>query len=87
MRGGGPGRFEWTGEPGELVQSLTWRESFGPAQRWPAAETPVRGLLTDAPSRLRVAVAVGWAVLHLVAAGACCAVVVVVLIRVLEVLA
>jgi hypothetical protein len=68
-----------------LVQSLTWRESFLP----PAAEpvlAPQR-LLVDAPSQLRVAVAAGWALVHLVAAGACCAVVVAVLVRVLEVLA
>jgi hypothetical protein len=80
-------RPDWPGEAGELVQSLTWRESFGPVTAQPANDPRPGGLLGDAPSQLRVAVAAGWAVLHLVAAGACCAVVVAVLIRVLEVLA
>lgn len=70
--------------PGDLVQSLTYRESYAPPVAEPAAVAwpRERRRTDDAPRALRSAVAVAWALLHLVAALALVAVVLLVLARV-----
>jgi hypothetical protein len=74
--------------PAELVQSLTYRETYTPADV-PAAEPgrPLRSLTDHAPGPLRTAAGAGWALVSLVTAGAVGTVVVALLVRVLGVLA
>ena len=72
--------------PGELVQTLTYRESYAPPAPTPpaaAGPAPRRRATDDAPRALRSAVAAGWALLQLATALALVAVVLVLLIRVL----
>jgi hypothetical protein len=70
---------------GDLVQSLTYRESYTPATPTPPAVVwpPRRRVVDDTPPVLRSAVAAGWALLQLVTALALVAVVLVLLARVL----
>jgi hypothetical protein len=71
--------------PGDLLQSLTYRESYTPPAPMPSAVVwpiPPRGI-ADAPPALRSAVAAGWALLQLATALALVAVVLVLLVRVL----
>ena len=72
--------------PGDLVQSLTYREYYTPAvvPTPPAVVWPIpRRGIDDAPPALRSAVAAGWALLQLATALALVAVVLVLLVRVL----
>jgi hypothetical protein len=76
---------EWP--PAELVQSLTYRESYAPAVVPPVQSTrALRSLTGSAPGPLRTAAGAGWALVSLVTAGAVGTVVVVLLARVLGVL-
>jgi hypothetical protein len=73
------------GTGGELVQSLTYRESYAPAV--PAASIyadnrPTRSLTADAPGVLAAAAGGAWAVVSIVAAGAVVVVLVLIVVRV-----
>ena len=69
---------------GELVQSFTYRETYGPTS---AYDPGPRHLLDDAPGMLRTAAGGAWALVSLTAAGAVLVVLVLLLVRILGVLA
>jgi hypothetical protein len=73
--------------PGELMQSVTYRESFAPAvmPSAPAAHL-LRELGSSAPQPLRAAAGAGWALVSLITAGAVAAVVVVLAVQVVRAL-
>ena len=68
---------------GELVQSLTYRESHSPASapRSSAFDPPDRRRHTDAPGLLRAAAAGAWALVSVAAAGSVLVVLILVLVR------
>ena len=70
---------------GELVQSLTYRESYSPASGLGSSiyEPPARRRHADAPGALRAAAAGAWALVSIVAASSLALVLVLVVIRVL----
>ncbi len=77
----------WT--PGELVQSLTYREAYlPPVAPRPAPASPhlFAGLVESAPTPLRTAAGAGWALVSLVTAGSVAVIVVVLLVRVVGIL-
>ena len=69
---------------GELLQSLTYRESYSPASGVGSSiyDPPARRRHADAPGALRVAAAGAWAVVSIVAASSLAVVLVLVVIRV-----
>jgi hypothetical protein len=69
---------------GELLQSLTYCESYSPASRLgsPVYDSPARRLHADAPGALRVAAAGAWALVSIAAASSLAVVLVLVVIRV-----
>lgn len=76
------------GPAGELVQSLTYRETYGPVYPTGAYDPPARRRLTDhAPDLLRTAVGGAWALVSLVAAGCVLVLLVLVVVRIAGVLA
>jgi len=78
-----------TGSAGDLVQSLTYRETYRPTPAHPTrtgsayTDPPTRRRLTaDAPVLLRGAAGGAWALVSVVAAGSVVVVLVLVLVRV-----
>lgn len=69
---------------GERVQSITYRETYGPVSAYDPAP---RQLLDHAPGVLRVAAGGAWALVSVTAAGAVLVVLVLLLVRVIGVLA
>jgi len=69
---------------GELVQSLTYRESYSPASGLGSSiyDPPGPGRHADAPNALRAAAAGAWALVSIVAASSLALVLVLVVIRV-----
>ena len=69
---------------GELVQSLTYRQSYAPAfpVRSSYDRPAGRGLVADAPSLLRCAAGGAWALVSATAAGCVLVVLILVLVRV-----
>jgi hypothetical protein len=58
-------------DPGERIQSLTYRESYAPASLSTVYDPPTRlRLIEDAPALLRSAAAGAWALVSVAAAGA-----------------
>lgn len=69
---------------GELVQSFTYRETYGPTSPYDPGR---RHLLDHSPDVLRVAAGGAWALVSVTAAGAVLVVLVLLLVRVVGVLA
>ena len=73
-----------SGAGGDLVQSLTYRETYAPTYSAGSSglyDPPVRGrLLSDAPGPFRTAAGAAWALVSVTAAG--CVLVVLVLLAV-----
>jgi hypothetical protein len=69
---------------GELVQSVTYRQSYAPAHPGNHGYDPPdrHGLIADAPSLLRCAAGGAWALVSATAAGCVLVVLVLVLVRV-----
>jgi hypothetical protein len=75
-------------DPGERVQSLTYREAYAPAPLSTVYDRPARVRpLEDAPALLRSAASGAWALVSLAAAGAVIVVLVLVVVRIVRVLA
>ena len=75
-------------DPGERVQSLTYRESYAPVALSTMYGPPDRRrLLEDAPALLRCAAGSAWALVSFTAAGAVVVVLVLGVIRIVGVLA
>lgn len=72
-------------EGGELVQSLSYRETYGPAYSYDPPNR--RRLLGDAPELFRTAAGAAWALVSVVAAGCVLVVLVLLVARVVGVLA
>lgn len=72
--------------PGELMQSVTYRESFAPAVMPPAPAAHLFRELSSAPQPLRTAAGAGWALVSLITAGAVAAVVLVLAVQVVRAL-
>lgn len=64
--------------PAELVQSLTYRESYMPQP----VRRPYRALTAGAPAPLRTAAAAGWALVSLITATSVAVVVALLLVKV-----
>src|SRR6266566_8553401 len=82
-----PGLAEWPESGGELVESLTYRQSYTPAPSVGSSSTfdpPSRhGLIAHAPWLLRTAAGAAWALVSVVAAGSVLVLLVLVLVRVM----
>jgi hypothetical protein len=64
-----PGPSMSDGSYGEVVQSLTYRESRLPVEPFTGSARPPGRLLDDAPPLARTAACAAWAVVMVVAAG------------------
>jgi hypothetical protein len=74
-------------DPGERIQSLTYRESYAPASLSTVYDPPTRlRLIEDAPAPLRSAAAGAWALVSVATAGAVLVVLVLVVVRIAGVL-
>lgn len=72
-----------SGSGGELVQSLTYRESYAPVYPSSVYDPPAhRRLLADAPDFCRTAAGASWALVSVAAAGCVLLVLVLLVIRV-----
>ena len=74
-------------DPGERIQSLTYRESYAPAPLSTVYDPPTRPRpIEDAPALLRAAAGGAWALVSVAAAGAVLVVLVLVVVRIAGVL-
>jgi hypothetical protein len=74
-------------DPGERVQSLTYRESFAPVALSTVYDPPARlRLIEDAPALLRSAADGAWVLVSVAAAGSVLVVLVLVVVRIAGVL-
>ena len=74
-------------DPGERIQSLTYRESYAPAPLSTVYDPPARlRLIEDAPALLRAAAGGAWALVSVAAAGSVLVVLVLVVVRIAGVL-
>jgi hypothetical protein len=74
-------------DPGERIQSLTYRESYAPAPLSTVYDSPVRRrLIENAPALLRSAAGGAWALVSVAAAGSVLLVLVLVVVRIAGVL-
>lgn len=72
-----------SGSGGELVQSLTYRETYAPTYAGSVYDAPARHrLLADAPDLCRTAAGAAWALVSLTAAGCVLVVLVLLVVRV-----
>jgi hypothetical protein len=72
-------------DPGERIQSLTYRESYAPVPLPTVYDPPAR-LIEDAPALLRSAAGGTWALVSVAAAGSVLVVLVLVVVRIAGVL-
>ena len=74
-------------EPGERIQSLTYRESYAPVPLSTVYDPPARlRPMEDAPALLRSAAGGAWALVSVAAAGSVLVVLVLVVVRIAGVL-
>jgi hypothetical protein len=87
VNAGGLPELALSGQGGELVQSMTYREAYFPMAPAVYDEPAPRRLTDHAPGLLRSAVGGAWAVVSIAAAGAVLVVLVLVVVRIVGVLA
>ena len=74
-------------DPGERIQSLTYRESYAPVPLSTVYDPPARlRLIENAPALLRSAAGGAWALVSVAAAGSVLVVLVLVVVRIAGVL-
>jgi hypothetical protein len=74
-------------DPGERIQSLTYRESYAPVPLSTVYDPPARRRpIEDAPALLRSAAGGAWALVSVAAAGSVLVVLVLVVVRIAGVL-